>query len=374
MKLYDIIQRSERATATIAYRLKHGMEKKARLSNHLTFLIRCRNHQIVPRGLTVKLPTSISNTSNIASKASFALLRRVIRNTRSKKVWISEEIDTYSKQLREVLTDHQWQQVKEWCKTAASKVARESKARQINKYNRLYWQKYGRGVNPDKVVHNASDRTLTEDEKRVLSLGLNFAVTPKTIPTKNIIAATESTARRVDSQTAEKLRANVSRILQTSSPPQCNLPGPLRKAVKNLRTDDTIVILPADKGNATVVMNRRDYDGKIETMLEDGTYKRLVKDPTAKIERKIDTTLKQVEKKGEIPRQKRLHLTPHSSAPPQLYGLPKVHKAGTPLRPIVSAIDSPTYKLSKEIATILSPLAGHTSSFVKDSADFARRI
>ena len=121
-------------------------------------------------------------------------------------------------------------------------------------------------------------------------------------------------------------------------------------------------------------MNRRDYDGKIETMLEDGTYKRLVKDPTAKIERKIDTTLKQVEKKGEIPRQKRLHLTPHSSAPPQLYGLPKVHKAGTSLRPIVSAIDSPTYKLSKEIATILSPLAGHTSSFVKDSADFARRV
>ena len=38
--------------------------------------------------------------------------------------------------------------------------------------------------------------------------------------------------------------------------------------MKNLRTDDTIVILPADKGNATVVMNRRDYDGKIETMLE----------------------------------------------------------------------------------------------------------
>ena len=52
-------------------------------------------------------------------------------------------------------------------------------------------------MNSDKVVHNASDRTLTEDEKRVLALRLNFAVTPKDIP-RDIIAATESTARRLD--------------------------------------------------------------------------------------------------------------------------------------------------------------------------------
>ena len=90
--------------------LKHGMEKKARLNNHWTFLIICHNHRIIPRGLTVKLPTSISNTSNIASKASFALFRIVIRNTRSKKVCISEEIDTSTQQLCEVLTVQQWQQ------------------------------------------------------------------------------------------------------------------------------------------------------------------------------------------------------------------------------------------------------------------------
>ena len=134
------------------------------------------------------------------------------------------------------------------------------------------------------------------------------------------------------------------------------------------------MILPADKGNKTVVMNRKDYDAKIENMLADGTYKKLAKDPTARIERKIDTMLKQVEKTGEIPKQKRLYLTPHSSAPPQLYGLPKVHKPDTPLRPIVSAMDSPTYKLSKEIAMILSPLADKTPSFVKDSSEFARRM
>ena len=107
-------------------------------------------------------------------------------------MWISEEIDTCSKHLRKVLTQQQWQQVEEWCKAAASKVAKESKTRQINKFNSLYLWKHGLGVNPDKVVHNASDRRHTEDEKQVLALGLNFAVTPKDIPTRDITDGRET--------------------------------------------------------------------------------------------------------------------------------------------------------------------------------------
>ena len=80
------------------------------------------------------------------------------------------------------------------------------------------------------------------------------------------------------------------------------------------------------------------------------------------------------EEKGELNKEKRLLLTPRSSTPPQLYGLPKVHKEGTPLRPIVFAIGSPTHKLAKELARILFRLAGHTSSFVKNSAHFVEQI
>ena len=62
----------------------------------------------------------------------------------------------------------------------------------------------------------------------------------------------------------------------------------------------------------------------------------------------------------------------HSSAP-QLYGLPKIHKNTVPLRPIVSTISSPCYLLAKELARILSPLAGKTDTFVKNSTDFVQR-
>lgn len=60
--------------------------------------------------------------------------------------------------------------------------------------------------------------------------------------------------------------------------------------------------------------------------------------------------------------------------PPRFYGLPKIHKPGYPLRPIVSFIDSPTYMLSKHLAQILRPLLGNTDLTVKNSVEFCEQI
>lgn len=61
-----------------------------------------------------------------------------------------------------------------------------------------------------------------------------------------------------------------------------------------------------------------------------------------------------------------------------MYGLPKLHKPGIPLHPIVSfidqIIDSPTYNLSKHLVSLLSPLTGGSPSHVWNSTDFARFI
>ena len=57
-----------------------------------------------------------------------------------------------------------------------------------------------------------------------------------------------------------------------------------------------------------------------------------------------------------------------------VYGLPKIHKQSVPLRPIVSCIGSPSYQLSKYIASIISPLAGKTNSHVLNSKHFAETM
>ena len=49
---------------------------------------------------------------------------------------------------------------------------------------------------------------------------------------------------------------------------------------------------------------------------------------------------------------------PTGCVPPKFYGLPKIHKPDTPLRPIVSSCGSVTYGVAKELAKILKPLVG----------------
>ena len=43
---------------------------------------------------------------------------------------------------------------------------------------------------------------------------------------------------------------------------------------------------------------------------------------------------------------------------PKFYGLPKLYKQGTPLRPVVSSCGLITYGVAEELTKILKPLVG----------------
>ena len=67
----------------------------------------------------------------------------------------------------------------------------------------------------------------------------------------------------------------VGALSRAKPPPRNTLPGEMM-AVKQLARDKYIIILPADKGRATVVMNRSDYSAKMQAMLDDrDTYQPL---------------------------------------------------------------------------------------------------
>jgi len=136
-----------------------------------------------------------------------------------------------------------------------------------------------------------------------------------------------------------------------------------RAALKTLKDNVNLTILLADKGNATVVLNTSDYKQKISSLLEDPSYRILTKDPTDAIEWKTTLLLKKSSLTEETHRQ----LCPADSRPPRLYGLPKIHKEGVPLRPTVSNIGTPTYQLSKHLSELLNPLTGKSAHHVKNS-------
>ena len=105
------------------------------------------------------------------------------------------------------------------------------------------------------------------------------------------------------------------------------------QGIKSLQKNDKIVVLPADKGRATVVMDVVEYNRKMNSLLTDlKTYKKLARDPTSCLERRMYAMLMQLKKLGSITSSLYDKLRSSAGQLPLLYGLPKVHKQKVPLR------------------------------------------
>ena len=84
--------------------------------------------------------------------------------------------------------------------------------------------------------------------------------------------------------------------------------------------------------------------------------------------------MKKIKTEGGIDEVTYRRLYPTGASPPKFYGLPKVHKSGMPLRPIVSSIGSVTYETSRELSKILKPLVGRSPHQVQNNKEFTQQL
>ena len=121
-------------------------------------------------------------------------------------------------------------------------------------------------------------------------------------------------------------------------------------------------------------MDRTEYNKKAEELLNTGTYKRISEDPTKKQKNKLISILKNIKAEGGLNKETYRRLYPTAAVPSKFYGLPKIHKPGIPLRPIVPSIGAATYNTAKELAKILKPLVGMSAHHVHNTRDFVEQI
>ena len=95
------------------------------------------------------------------------------------------------------------------------------------------------------------------------------------------------------------------------------------------------------------------------------------------LEKKLKEHFKTLEKDNKISEDEFKSICPIGTCPGILYGLPKVHKPvinNIPkFQPVLSAINTPVYKLAKYLVPILSPLTVNDYT-VKDSFIFAKEV
>ena len=219
---------------------------------------------------------------------------------------------------------------------------------------------------------------LSIEQLTLLQKGPNFAIIPKHLPIEAYITATEIAAAKLPTQEAEEFRSDVNRLLklqQQQHHQHCNLTPAQHRALTQLKQDNNRVILTADKGVAMVVMDKLDYNSKAQALLQDSnTYQVLPKDPTPQLKNKLITLLKNIHQTGGLNTNKYKQLYPTSAIPPKFYGPPKIHKTGTPLRPIVSNRGSITYGVAKELSHIIKPLVGQSPHHLKNTQHFIQQI
>ena len=149
--------------------------------------------------------------------------------------------------------------------------------------------------------------------------------------------------------------------------PVSNLREAELNALENLTKNKNLLIQKADKGNTVVNINKNDYKTKIKNILSDSTKFNKFEFGDNKhlnflinSEKNFKDFIKSLYQKERLTKKEYDSIYPTGSRLGILYGSAKVHKPiidNCPsFRPILSAIDTPTYNLATFLVPILSPL------------------
>ena len=136
------------------------------------------------------------------------------------------------------------------------------------------------------------------------------------------------------------------------------------EAMTALKARD-LVIKCSDKSKSLVVMSDEVYRQKVMEIL-DNTDNYEKSDVTAEVlEERVATELKKIKAlKQNLPRDIYTGLVPKDTRLPEFYGLPKIHKIGTPLRPVVAAFGGPVSGISILLERILNQLLPYVPAHI----------
>ena len=250
----------------------------------------------------------------------------------------------------------------------------EKKQRHKKKLASL-WNNQRKSKSPNCIINNSSHE-LTISESNALMFGLKHSILPKTIDEIVIKASIENQIKQITKNenktlsydVIEQIRTNTTKFISESKKVCSTRKNKaLHRTLKNLSQNERIKCLKMDKRNGIVLLNTTEYIKKMSVILDDtNKFKKLdfnlngnnhsyEKAPWCKKEKSIYSYINKYIK-PIVDDKVYFSLIPKGSQPGKMYGMAKHHKTGCPLRPVLSAIDTPEYGLCKWLEIQLKPL------------------
>ena len=132
--------------------------------------------------------------------------------------------------------------------------------------------------------------------------------------------------------------------------------------VKRYLTNEKLKAVPFDKGMGFCVMKNTTYEGKLVDIFNGDQFEKVTKTSKKKnilaMEDNMNKSLRSLLKIGEIDDDLYKKLKCTGSQPARLYGLAKVHKVNTPLRPVLSLPGSAYDRLNKWLTNFFDKVPG----------------
>ena len=240
-------------------------------------------------------------------------------------------------------------------------------------------------------VVNASSYELTDQELGILNQGLEFALMCDKFDSKDTQVALEllfyeiDKTKLVNSENLSDINLNFTqsflsykkRFYKFLSKKTVEQNKKVKELLKKLKMNENIIVTKFDKGKGVAILDKQDYKDKILKYLnESGNFISINEDlikSSMKEESRINSKIDEAVKAGLIIKEMSSNLQAKGTRPGVVYGLPKVHKPGLPLRPIVSFVQTASYNLANWLASFIKPLANNINT-IKDSFSFVQKI
>ena len=168
-----------------------------------------------------------------------------------------------------------------------------------------------------------------------------------------------------------QVKQKVTAAYKNHKTPLPNHTGAQINALKQLAQNENVVVKPSDKCKGLVLLNASDYVQKIESTTSG--YQTVPRNPTPRLEAATKRVIHET-MDGKVEERVVKAIIPQCSRTAELYGLPKDHKLGTPLRPIVSACDDPVDKLTWLLEKVVAQLLPFVPAHLKNTTQFLDKL
>ena len=360
--------------------------------NRKIFLLKCRKSRILPNFIdkinikNLKHHKDNEKYHKLLYNFKVGVLNLEIQNNHSILNTLNEKLNSVTIKFQKIPNSFVKSCFINYLNNLKSKTFQKTKNTHQQKFSTLLKHNTTNIKHNKNWIKNLTDVTLPHNISLCLSLGPNFNFYNKTLNNNLVnetIKNTELLTFEKDKTEMDNIRKDISKNIQIINNTQKinrnskdTFLNKINTETKTfLRNNTNIIVTKADKGNVTVIQNKTDYLDKSYQLINDtNTYLKLKNDPTNTFQKFNNDLIQHWFKIKLIDQDTKTSLMTYNAITPKIYFLPKIHKQNTPYRPIVSCIDSPTYKLSKYLANILSNVVGETEYGIKNSFDFVNKI